>query len=191
MTGCSSCKKDAPPLPDNPYGLPNATQSGANMFACRINGKNYIVAEFNGINFISRYHYSNTRDTFGMAARGSFADTSIEPVRRIGFVLNHKIKEGGTYYLNDSSESHAYIFREYSPCTTRSGYSNVSWAYATEGSVTITKYSGIYTIPSCCYTGLYDATAIVTGTFNFIIPIPNCDTLKVTDGRFDINYSQY
>ncbi len=40
----NQCKKDktTDPAPDNPYGLPNATQIGANMFACRVNGVNWI-----------------------------------------------------------------------------------------------------------------------------------------------------
>jgi hypothetical protein len=37
------CKKDKSLTPDNPYGLPNATQSGANTFACRVNNINFIA----------------------------------------------------------------------------------------------------------------------------------------------------
>ncbi len=41
--GCTSCKKTADPEPDNPYGLPKATQTGVGIFACRVNGENWIV----------------------------------------------------------------------------------------------------------------------------------------------------
>ncbi len=40
--GCTSCKKDTTPEADNTYGLPNASQTGANILACRINGKNWV-----------------------------------------------------------------------------------------------------------------------------------------------------
>ena len=32
----TSCYKSPPPVYDNPYGLPNATQVGADIFACRV-----------------------------------------------------------------------------------------------------------------------------------------------------------
>jgi hypothetical protein len=38
VSSSSLCKKNQGPTPDNPYGLPNATQTGAMVFACRING---------------------------------------------------------------------------------------------------------------------------------------------------------
>lgn len=39
----ASCKKEKHgPPPDNPYGLPNATTEGKNIFACRVNGQNWI-----------------------------------------------------------------------------------------------------------------------------------------------------
>jgi hypothetical protein len=46
--------------------------------------------------------------------------------------------------------------------------------YGTDGELALTKLDKI--------------NKIASGTFNCIIPIPNCDTLKVTDGRFDIKY---
>ena len=39
---CSSCGKDDDG-PDNPHGLPNATQNGANTFGCLINGEPWIA----------------------------------------------------------------------------------------------------------------------------------------------------
>lgn len=44
----SKCKKDTV-KPDNPYGLPNATQTGAGVFACRINGQSAIAKNRLGI----------------------------------------------------------------------------------------------------------------------------------------------
>jgi hypothetical protein len=36
----AQCHKDKSPAPDNPYGLPNATQREAGVFARKINGVN-------------------------------------------------------------------------------------------------------------------------------------------------------
>ena len=40
----TQCRKHrTKPKPDNPYGLPNATQTGAGVFACLINGQKFIA----------------------------------------------------------------------------------------------------------------------------------------------------
>ena len=39
----AECHKEKNPPPDNPYGLPNATEDGHGLFACRINGVNTIA----------------------------------------------------------------------------------------------------------------------------------------------------
>jgi len=51
---------------------------------------------------------------------------------------------------------------------------NVTTSNAINGSVTLTK--------------LDKSNNVVSGSFSCAIPIPNCDTLKITDGRFDIKY---
>ena len=38
----SQCRKNTGTPTDNPYGLPNATQTGANIFACRVSGQLFI-----------------------------------------------------------------------------------------------------------------------------------------------------
>ena len=40
----TQCRKHRiKPKPDNPYGLPNATQTGAGVFACLINGQKFVA----------------------------------------------------------------------------------------------------------------------------------------------------
>lgn len=184
----TSCRKhkNSPP-PDNPYGLPNATQTGANLFACRVNGVNWVLqrksSRFLGTNFLK----SNNRDTFSFGAKG----TPDSIVYYINFVINTHIQEGATYQLNDTTKAYAYVFRENADCGIISGYGGSQQGKSVDGSITISKFSGIYQVPACCTFGPYDATAIVAGTFNFNIAVPGCDTIKVTDGRFDVNYSNY
>ena len=38
------------------------------------------------------------------------------------------------------------------------------------------------------YSKIDTLNMIESGTFNCLIPIPDCDTLNITDGRFDIKY---
>lgn len=181
----SKCNKGAVAPADNPYGLPNATQTGANIFACRINDSNWIRSPFEDIVGTS-FHKSNGRDTFGIGAEGQSG-----LLTSMGITIFERIKEGASYRLNDTTKAIVNMLRLFADCGPTVGYGGVQWNRAYDGNLTITHFSGTYTVPSCCSFGSYDPNSIVSGTFNFIIAIPNCDTLKVTDGRFDINYSQF
>jgi len=187
-----SCQKNTQSTLDNPYGLPNATQTGVNMFACRINGHNVIVQDPEAYYFGCSFNYNNSRDTMGVSVTNKLQDTLISPIISIGFKImsTSTLQVDSTYSLSDTSKAFAQIITQFSPCGMGAGYGNGQFSYATSGSVTITKISGGYKLISGVSSG-YDPNAIVSGTFNFIIPINGCDTIKVTDGRFDINYSQY
>lgn len=52
-----------------------------------------------------------------------------------------------------------------------------SLVYATSGAILITK--------------LDTTNKIVSGFFNAVFPIPGCDTLKITEGRFDYQFQYY
>jgi len=171
--------------------LPEATQTGANIFACRINGNNYIVPDPDGINLGTSYLTSKTRDTLGIGASGVFTDKSNAPIDEIWIQIDTQVVAGNTYRLNNTAKASAYLSYVSFPCGAGGGYGGGAGFFAYDGYVTITRYSGTYSIPSCCDQGNYDANAIIAGTFNFIVAFPHCDTLRVTDGRFDINYSQY
>jgi hypothetical protein len=97
-----------------------------------------------------------------------------------------------TYSLKDTSIAWVRIDRWSPPCgPLLPGYGSWQSAYGVDGSITITKFSGTYTVPSGYTYGPHDPNAIVSGTFNFVVAIPGCDSINVTDGRFDINYSSY
>lgn len=183
LTG-SKCQKD--PMADNSYGLPNATQTGANNFACRVNDSNWISKDY-VFSLTTSYHGSNDRDTFWILGPG-FGNKTFD---YISLRIKSKIQEGGTYRLNNASKNFAETFKTRATCGPTVGYGGSQSNFSIDGHVTITKLSGSYNIPSCCTFGTYDANAIMSGTFDFIIAIPNCDTIKVTDGRFDVNYSVY
>ena len=182
----TSCKKDKPIFFDNPYGLPNATQTGANIFAFRVNDSNWITKS-SIYNLGTSFSSNNNRDTLRLSGSGSL-NRALDVV---SFLIFDRIQTGKSYRLNDPTKAFVNTLRLFASCGPTTGYGSAQWNKVTDGNLTITKFSGIYTVPSCCTYGTYDPCAIISGTFNFIISIPNCDTIKVTDGRFDINYSSY
>ncbi len=160
----SSCKKNADPLPDNPYGLPNATQTGANIFACRINGQNQIAK--NSIYTINAWMSANN-DTLNVG--GQFGKSYYQFLN-FGSILKDR-RANLDYSLEKSSET-TFFYNADSTCLNFP--SPVINIYKAIGSF---RYSKI------------DATnKIVSGTFNCVFVVPGCDSIKVTDGRFDIKY---
>ncbi|MBS1736113.1 MAG: hypothetical protein JSS98_05835 [Bacteroidetes bacterium] len=158
----AQCHKDKTPAPDNPYGLPNATQTGANTFACLINGKK----------FIAYYNPSNgtgakvINDTLGVTGQLK----AINYFEFIGFSIKGKLSQDLVYTI-DSKSMYAILGTD----STCSGISfNTTTSYATRGNIQLKRFDPI--------------SRIVSGTFNFVFPIPNCDTLYITDGRFDYQY---
>ena len=152
---CKKHKNDA----DNPYGLPNASQNGANVFACRINDQNYIA--YNDINHIGASISNDTILIGGRTKKPYYESLLIQ------------IKTGsagvGTYTINNNS------FAEYITDSLCTGLvTSLYQFHAISGSIQLTK--------------LDKTNKIVAGTFNLVIPVTNCDTLKIIDGRLDINY---
>ncbi len=160
ISSCSSCKKQDNPAPDNPYGLPNATQTGTGVFACRINGQN----------FISYYNIRNTKatllagDTIWVIGTQELSNIVYQS---ISFKLYPPINTM-LYTVNNKT-----CFSDYDTDSTCNSL-QTTFSISNDMSVQVTKYDkNIKTI---------------SGTFAGKFPINGCDTLKVTDGRFDFNY---
>lgn len=162
VAACTSCKKNAEPAPDNPYGLPNATQSGANVFAYLNNGvpqiaKNSIYTMGGGVKNDTLYATGESGDanyfeSLGLAISGGLKKDSIYPIYAQKNVIKMVTNKSCLGYLG----------------------SNVITAFATSGSILPLKIDL--------------QNKIISGTFNCKIPIANCDTVKITEGRFDIKY---
>jgi len=159
----SRCKKNVGPPSDNPYGLPNATQTGANIFACRINGQNWISKT--EIFYMGASLGNDTLGITGSAGSYSFQDIIIN--------LYKNFQQGSLYNLGDSLKGRLFYLADTS-CLGAGGRGSIVTSHAVSGSLTLTR--------------LDRTNKIFSGTFNCRIPIPKCDTLNVTDGRFDIKY---
>lgn len=156
----AECHKNKTTAPDNPYGLPNATQTGANTFACLINGQKFIA--YNDVNHIGAGFVNDTLIIGGQPNNKNYIENILLKL------FNKPIEK--TYTIDNINTFSSLITD--STCT--GIVFNIYQFSATSGSIQITKF---------------DTTRkIVSGVFNCILPIQNCDTLKITEGRFDIIY---
>lgn len=155
----TQCHKNASPA-DNPYGLPNATQTGAGIFACLINGRNFIA------------HYDGTWSWAQYAGDsiGVIGSPKLDIFENIGFEVIANPVVVGAYNI-DGSVTRGYFAAD-STCLGTSF--NITSSNATSGTIQLTKIDTV--------------NKIISGTFHCIFPIPSCDTLNVTEGRFDYRY---
>ncbi|HEX7847916.1 MAG TPA: DUF6252 family protein [Chitinophagaceae bacterium] len=157
-----NCKKEKQPEPDNPYGLPNATQTGENIFACRVNGQKWISDK--GV-FHNRGGVTN--DTLATSA-----DRNENGFELIVLIVKGNAAQGASYGFSDTTKALAE-FRTNNLCGIQTG--SVYRYYSLTGSINIAKLD----LPN----------KIISGTFNFNAARIDCnDTLKITDGRFDMRY---
>jgi hypothetical protein len=158
-----SCKKED-------AGLTKATQSGANTFSCKVDGKNFFPKQ----------------DLFGpkplVVYTGKFqGNTSLylsahqydHRLRDISFHVND-FKGVGVYYFKEpvkTVNSYGYTILNLPDVYVQLGlaYPESGERYANDGQITITRYD----------------SGIVSGTFEFTF-LNGSELIKVTYGRFDL-----
>lgn len=159
----ATCKKD------HEDTLPPATQTGANTFGCKINGKVFVPKGSSGTG-TANPHVQYDLDLNGqpyLFIETFQYPTDINSGIKIGFnVLNHL----GFYSLSDT-----FSFLVGSPTGSNNcgGISNNPSNYKMGGGV-VTRLD----IPN----------HIISGTFDFKYKTQQCDTVFITDGRFDIKF---
>jgi hypothetical protein len=155
----SQCKKE-PVNPNTDDGLPPATQTGANIFACKVNGQNWISGKSS-----PDLGVSITSDT--LAIKGTYHSIGVETIY---LLIKENLQQDVAYDVN--------INNSITYTTTRlcnSGTINFYNYHSNEGQVKLSK--------------LDRTNKIISGTFFFNIIRQNCgDTLRFTNGRFDIKY---
>lgn len=149
--------------PNSDNGLPPATQTGADIFACRVNGKPWISER--GIYALGA---NATKDS--LYVFGSFGKT--EDFDNLHLALKGNLKQGNSYRLNNVQANFARVFTNQDCQGNLLGYQLKF--YAIDGNLNLTRLDTV--------------KKFISGTFNCIIPVPDCDTLKITDGRFDVRY---
>ncbi len=160
LLGLSQCKNDPAPADQ----LPPATQTGANTFGCLVNGQVWTPKGSDGTANYSIYYDPSygkgvlNIDTYRYA-------TSEAASKQLITIYSDSLKQPGVYSLTKKEHQEAYFKDRATGCEFMGGI------YYRRGILTITRL---------------DAQAgIVSGTFWFTLYKPGCDSIKVTQGRFD------
>lgn len=160
---CSSCKTD---ILSPKEELPAATQEGLNTFGCLVNGEVWIPKRI--YNKLEYFYYEND---------GSF---NVTAYKKIG--SNDINQELGFGVLEGLIAEDSYILSNLETTKSMAGFNNYNLNCYYE---TNPKQAGTLSIIK-----LDTANHIIAGTFEFTVWTEECDTIKVTDGRFDIKYRQ-
>lgn len=161
-----SCDKDDDSTPIEK--LPPATQTGEQTFGCLINGEAFIPSKIGGNAPRAFYQFARGAYTLGISASTGSGEDMISVL--VGGIDIPEIKE--KQYLLTKRESGNY-HGEY----LEGGGLDFRTDTSTDnpGELIITKFD--------------PENYIVSGTFSFIIKDENGDRIEITDGRFDLNYT--
>ena len=172
LTQCSKCTRDDPTPADPARLLPPATQTGANTFGCLLNGQAYTPQGRVGLGANFAVDYDPTfnggdlivRTYRGDGQGGNVAiDLHCVPIPGTGtYSLNLPGGVGGASYTNSRD-----------PSLCGEIFTDASISYR-RGVLTITRL---------------DRTArVVAGTFELKFVRAGCDTIRLTQGRFDAKF---
>jgi len=162
LTQCGQ-RKSRDPQPE--AQLPAATQTGANTFGCLVNGEPWTPKGSNGTS------------NFSVVVNPSYAEGWLSVVAyRYGTTADDKQTIGinsdslgsiGTYTLRTGGKHRAGIIDRKKGCE----YFSMDSGTYCKGSFTLTRVDL--------------AAGVISGTFAFTLHKPGCDSIRVTNGRFD------
>jgi len=142
--------------------LPPATQEGKNTFGCLVNGEVWVPKAFLG-NELTYYYHENI--------------LNIAAYRKMG---SKDINQSLGIRIEDCNNIGNYKLTTIELARGRFSDLNKACLYQTDnrqiGALRVTKLDTI--------------NHIIAGTFEFTVWTEECDTIRVTDGRFDIKYRQ-
>lgn len=167
LLGCSGCKEGALSPKEE---LPPATQEGLNTFGCLVNGEVWVPKpSINPAIHKLSYEYLKKEEYFQISATRFFNNNGIGVRQLITITINEGMTTTGNYILDSPDKRKAkYVDLE-------SGCRHLTDMTQT-GTLEITKLDTV--------------NHIIAGTFEFTVWTEGCDTIRVTDGRFDIKYQQ-
>ena len=170
LTQCSKCK-NADPAPQDPAAqLPPATQTGANTFGCLVNGQPYIPQGRVGLGPNFAVSYDPGFNGGDLEVRTYSIGSSGNDPKKTLIIGGDSIGRAGNYTFKARGRQGAiFLDRSFnSPCD---DYDSNVTGHLISGNLNITR--------------LDLQAGIVAGTFAFKLYQPGCDTLRVTQGRFD------
>lgn len=164
------CKKEKT-LEDELAKLPLATQTGANTFGCLVNGKAWVAQNQDCAIFCDpsfRMYYDNFKG--GSLSLIAYILNSKENIHE-EFIISFDSTNSTIFHYYHNTDDIRFIYRDYfknDNCTTLKSTDSLM---KTEGNVLLSRYDL--------------QNRIISGTFEFTLSKPGCDTIKVTNGRFD------
>jgi hypothetical protein len=163
LTQCSKCKDDPEPLTE----LPRTTQDGKNTMGCLVNGRAWTPKGNNGTaNFHAHYDPTFDGGTLQVSAYrypkrgGQLQDVNL---------LCTNVSGPGSYPITLGGDVDATFYDDAR-----------QQACKRYGGPTLTYRRGQLTV-----TRLDLQAGIVAGTFAYTLGKPGCDSVRITDGRFD------
>jgi len=142
--------------------MPPITQTGANTYGCMYNGKLWLPGGYNGT---SNYQVSYDKSYAGSFDISTYRYGDSDNDQQYIYIFIRGLYQTGTYYLKNKGNL-AIVLRDRKP---RCFYDSTDSLQFASGYVTITKLD----------------MGIISGTFEFTLAKQGCDTIKVTNGRFD------
>ncbi len=166
----SSCKKDK--LVNEIDKLPPATQTGANTFGCLVNGKAWIAQNMD-CSIICDDPFKVSYDgSYGgiIGITGDWLNSSKNIEQRIDILVdssNYKL----LHQISIANPHHSARYLDYKNLSCGSYDHYVDTNVIHSGSVLITKYDL--------------QNGIISGTFDITLTKLGCETISITNGRFD------
>ncbi|MDQ2770914.1 MAG: DUF6252 family protein [Bacteroidota bacterium] len=162
LLGLSQCHKKDPEPVDQ---LPPATQTGANTFGCLVNGQGWTPQGYNGRSNYSLVYDAGYRNGTLNISTYRYGGNGSPDVQYIT-LASDSLKAIGRYPLTIPHHQEALFSDSRTKCEFLGGD-----PYYRRGTLTITR--------------LDLQAGIISGTFEFTLAKPGCDTIKITQGRFD------
>lgn len=168
LLGLSQCKSKAPDPAKPEDQLPPATQTGLHTFGCLLNGQPWTPSgNYGPANFRLTYDPGYLGGALQIKAYRFVGNNSIFQTITFGAA---QVDKAGTYSFPLNSTNGIYYGDDSQPSACSEYGSPRKSTYQT-GTLIVTRF---------------DLTqGIISGTFNFKLAQPGCDTLKITQGRFD------
>jgi hypothetical protein len=169
LTGCESWfeKKQHQPKPQPEPQLPPETQEGKHTLGCLVNGGIWLPDDSPRPGSIGGISANYDGDYFNVNA---IAKTKDAGEQDIAITIKQGVTQPGVYQLNNPREQIVLFVDTNTKCLY--GWDSIKQPQI--GELEITKID----------TKKY----FVSGRFWFTLVQPGCDTIRVTDGRFDVKY---
>jgi hypothetical protein len=150
----------------NEEKLPPATQEGKNTFGCLVNGKVWLPKGYDGTsNLDLSYDPTFNHGTFDLRTYRYLDEKSFQYL----ILFSDSIASTGSFKLEKFT--HQFVtFYDANRCVYRTEDQDVTC----EGLLEITKFDL--------------QNFIISGTFEFTMTKDSCETMKVTEGRFDMKF---